>query len=212
MNSARHATAQAPCRPKTESSLWLQGFAAWILGLVLLLGQVSGAQAEGVELNQISAAKVEDGLELSFSTRFTLSPAVEDALMKGVPVYFAADVTVLRSRWYWRDVRAARTSRSWRLEWKSLTRQFRVSNEGLSRSYATLSEALSSLRGVSSWHVADLKDIDDDGRYYLEFSYRLDTSQLPKPMQIGLGSPQGWNMNVERTFQLNPDFSIRSGS
>jgi len=136
---------------------------------------------------------------------------VEDALMKGVPVYFAADVTVYRSRWYWRDVRAARTSRSWRLEWKSLTRQFRVSNEGLSRSYPTLSEALSSLRGVSSWHVADLKDVEDEGRYYLEFSYRLDTSQLPKPMQIGLGSPQGWHMNVERTFQLNPDFSIRTG-
>lgn len=168
-------------------------------------------QAQSVELNQISTAKVEDGLELSFSTRFSLSPAVEDALMKGVPVYFAADVTVYRNRWYWRDVRAARASRSWRLEWKSLTRQFRVSNEGLSRSYTTLSEALGSMRGVSSWHVADLKDVEDDGRYYLEFSYRLDTSQLPKPMQIGLGSPQGWTMNVERTFQLNPDFSIRTG-
>lgn len=196
----------------TVKSRWLQGCLALLLGLAMLLALLPAARAQGVELAQVGAAKVEDGLELSFSTRFSLSPAVEDALMKGVPVYFAADVSVYRNRWYWRDVRAARTSRSWRLEWKSLTRQFRVSNEGLSRSYATLSEALSSLRGVSSWHVADLKDIEDDGRYYLEFSYRLDTSQLPKPMQIGLGAPQGWNMNVERTFQLNPDFSIRNGS
>ncbi|MDC8787241.1 DUF4390 domain-containing protein [Roseateles koreensis] len=181
--------------------------------LCLLLGLGSPAvQAQGVELAQISAAKADDGLELSFSTRFNLSSAVEDALMKGVPVYFVADVTILRSRWYWRDVRAARASRSWRLEWKSLTRQFRVSTEGLNRNYSTLSEALSSLRGASSWHVAELKDIDDDGRYYLEFSYRLDTSQLPKPMQIGLGSPQGWGLNVERTFTLNSDFSLRSGS
>ncbi|MBB4842936.1 hypothetical protein HNP55_001451 [Paucibacter oligotrophus] len=196
----------------TVNSLWRQGCLALLLGLAMWLALLPAARAQGVELAQVSAAKAEDGLELSFSTRFSLSPAVEDALMKGVPVYFAADVSVYRNRWYWRDVRAARSSRSWRLEWKSLTRQFRVSNEGLSRSYATLSEALSSLRGVSSWHVADLKDIEDDGRYYLEFSYRLDTSQLPKPMQIGLGAPQGWTMNVERTFQLNPDFSIRNGS
>ncbi|MEL4177617.1 MULTISPECIES: DUF4390 domain-containing protein [unclassified Roseateles] len=183
-----------------------------LLMLFLLVLPAQAAQAQGVELSQISTTKSEDGLELSFSTRFTLSAAVEDALMKGVPVYFAADVTVLRSRWYWRDVRAARASRSWRLEWKSLTRQFRVSTEGLNRNYASLSEALSSLRGAASWHVADLKDIEDDGRYYLEFSYRLDTSQLPKPMQIGLGSPQGWGLNVEHTFTLNPDFSLRTAA
>ena len=63
--------------------------------------------------------------------------------------------------------------------------------------------AAASLRGVSGWRVADAKEIEDDGRYYLEFSYKLDTAQLPRPMQIGLGGSQGWTLGVERTLTLN---------
>ncbi|HEY1092555.1 MAG TPA: DUF4390 domain-containing protein, partial [Burkholderiaceae bacterium] len=57
------------------------------------------------------------------------------------------------------------------------------------------------------WRISDAAELDDDGRYYLEFSYKLDTSQLPRPMQIGLAAPQGWNLSVERKLTLNADFS-----
>lgn len=186
----------------------------WALLLVLallasLLMTPVVARAEGVELSQISTVRGEDGLELGFSTRFDLPRSAEDALMKGVPIYFVADVSVFRNRWYWRDARAARASRTWRLAWQPLTRQYKVSTGGLNQSYASLHEALASLRGVSGWRIAEVKELEDDGRYYLEFSYRLDTSQLPRPMQIGLGSPQGWGLSVDRVLVLNPDFSSR---
>jgi hypothetical protein len=166
-------------------------------------------RAEGVDIVQITTQRADDGLELSFSSRFELPRAAEDALLKGVPIYFVAEVTVFRSRWYWRDARAARASRTWRLAWQPLTRQYKVSTGGLNQSYAFLSEALSALRGVSGWRIAEPKEIEDDGHYYLEFSYRLDTSQLPRPMQIGLGSPQGWGLSAERGMALGPDFSAR---
>ncbi len=181
-----------------------------LLGLLMWVALVGVAHAEGVELNQISTARTEEGLELSFSTRFELPPAAEEALKKGVPIYFTAEAAVLRYRWYWRDARATRVNRTWRLAWQPLTRQFKVSTGGLNQGYASLSEALTALRGVSGWRIAELKDIEDEGRYYVEFSYRLDTSQLPRPMQIGLGSPQGWGLALERNLTLNPDFSIRS--
>jgi hypothetical protein len=166
------------------------------------------ARAEGVEL-QIGTERAEEGLLLNFSARYELSRPVEDALLKGVAIYFVADATLLRSRWYWRDERIARVSRSWRLTWQPLTRQYRVSTGGLHQSYATLPEALASLRGIAGWRVADARELDEDGRYYLEFSYRLDTSQLPRPMQIGLGSPQGWALSVERTLHLNNDLTSK---
>ncbi|MEJ6005973.1 DUF4390 domain-containing protein [Paucibacter sp. AS339] len=187
----------------------VQGLALLLLSVLMLVLPVGTARAEGVELNQVSSARVEEGLELSFSTRFELPRAAEEALMKGVPIYFVAEAAVLRNRWYWRDARAARVSRTWRLAWQPLTRQFKVSTGGLNQSYASLAEALVALRGVSGWRIAEPKDIEDEGRYYVEFSYRLDTSQLPRPMQIGLGSPQGWGLNLERNLSLNPDFSIR---
>ena len=65
------------------------------------------------------------------------------------------------------------------------------------------------MRGVAGWRVAEPHEIDDGGQYYMEFSYKLDTSQLPKPMQIGLGAPQGWALSVERSLPLAPDFSSR---
>jgi len=194
-----------------QSPALLRWAAAVVLALVLALPALR-ARAEGVELSQLSTQRVEDGLALSFSTRFELPRPAEDALMKGVPIYFVAEVSIFRGRWYWRDARVARDTRSWRLAWQPLTRQYKISTGGLNQSYQSLGEALASLRSLSGWRIAEPKDIDDDGRYYLEFSYRLDTSQLPRPMQIGLGSPQGWGLTVERVLPLNPDFTVRTAT
>jgi hypothetical protein len=174
---------------------------------VLLALLPGGVRAEGIELAQLATRKVEDGLELSFATRFELGRAAEDALHKGVPLWFVAEAQVLRNRWYWRDARAGRVERSWRLEWKSLLRQYRVSTGGLQQSFATLDEALTALRGISGWRIAEPKDIEDSGSYYLEFSYKLDVTQLPRPMQIGLQS--GFALSIEQKRNLAPDFSLR---
>lgn len=189
-----------------------RGLALCLTALLLFSLPLGSAWAQSVELNQVSTARTEEGLELSFSTRFELTHVAEEALMKGVPIYFVAEAAVQRSRWYWRDVRTARVSRSWRLAWQPLTRQFKVSTGGLNQSYASLAEAMVSLRGVAGWRIAEPREIEDEGRYYIEFSYRLDTNQLPRPMQIGLGSPQGWGLALERTLTLNPDFSLRSAN
>ncbi|PZP32384.1 MAG: DUF4390 domain-containing protein [Roseateles depolymerans] len=165
------------------------------------------ARAEGVELAQLAARKADDGLELSFHARFELSRAAEDALHKGVALYFVAEANVLRNRWYWRDAQVAHAERVWRLAWQPLTRQYRVSTGGLNQSFATLAEALSVLRAQSAWHIAELRDIEDDGRYYLEFSYKLDVTQLPRPMQIGLQS--GFALGAELKREFNPDFSLK---
>ena len=103
--------------------------------------------------------------------------------------------------------RVARAERSWRLSWQPLTRQYRVSDGGLHQSFATLDEAMTVLRGQSAWRIAEPKDIDDSGGYYLEFSYRLDVSQLPRPMQIGLQS--GFALSVEQKRNFAPDFTLR---
>jgi len=171
------------------------------------------ARAEGVELQQLSTQRAEDGgLNLSYSTRFELPHSADEALLKGVPIYFTVEAQVFRNRWYWRDARMNKVSRTWRLAWQPLTRQYKVSNGGLNQSYNSLAEALGVIRDTAGWRVADPKELEDSGSYYLEFSFRLDTSQLPRPMQIGLGAPQGWGLSIERTVQLSPDFSIRAAN
>ena len=58
------------------------------------------------------------------------------------------------------------------------------------------------------WRIAEPKDIEDSGSYYLEFSYKLDVSQLPRPMQIGLQS--GFALSIEQKRNFNPDFSLKT--
>lgn len=179
---------------------------AVVLALTMLLGLslAPAAQAQGIELSSLETERSDDLLTLSFNTTYELTKPVEEALQKGVPIYFTAEVAVYRSRWYWRDLRVAQVSRSWRLAWQPLTRQFRVSTGGLSQSYASLHEALASVRGAQGWRIAELSQLEDGAKHYLEFSYRLDTSQLPRPMQIGLNVPEGWILSVSRSLHIDP--------
>jgi hypothetical protein len=86
--------------------------------------------------------------------------------------------------------------------YQPLTSNWRVGFGGFNQSFASLGEALSVVSRSSRWKLADLSQLDPDSRYYIEFSYKLDTSQLPSPMQIGLGNQGEWSLGVERTLRL----------
>jgi len=161
------------------------------------------ARAQGVELATFDVVRNEEGVLLSFSANFELSRGVEDALIRGVPLYFEAEVSLLQSRWYWRDRRIAHATRSWRLTYQPLTRMYRIGTGGLYQNFDTLAEALDSLRRNSRWKIAEPGQVEDDGRYYVEFSFHLDTTLLPRPMQIGIGGEAAWSLSVQRTQRLN---------
>lgn len=177
-----------------------------LLGLALLLllsgwGGVA-ARAQGIDLVALNLQRHDGELTLDFEVSVAPPRSVEDALQRGVPVYFVAQATLYRSRWYWRDERIARVQRSWRVAYQPLTSNWRVGFGGFNQSFATLAEALATVSRSSRWRIIDLAQLDPESRHYLEFSYRLDTSQLPSPMQIGLGGQADWVLGVERTLQL----------
>jgi Domain of unknown function (DUF4390) len=182
-------------------------FRRMLHGLALLLClwllAAGGARAQGIELASLEVRKADGILALDFATRISLSRTVEDALQRGVPVYFVAQAELYRNRWYWRDDRVARITRSWRLAYQPLTGFWRLGLGGLNQTYPTQSEALAAMSRATNWKLADLAQIDPDSRYYLEFSFRLDTSQLPSPMQIGLGGQAEWALGVERELRLD---------
>jgi hypothetical protein len=176
---------------------WVRGWAAVVLS-VLMLAVSPGARAEPITLDGFDLVRSEEGLTLSFSARFELSRAVDDALQKGVPLFFVAQAEVFRNRWYWRDKEVASVTRTWRLAYQPLTRKYRVTFGGLNQNFDSLPDALASVRRVTGWKIADAREIDDGG-HYVEFRYRLDTTLLPRPMQIGIGGQPEWTLLVERT-------------
>ncbi|MCC7150801.1 MAG: DUF4390 domain-containing protein, partial [Rubrivivax sp.] len=144
----------------------------------------------------------EGALLVEFAVQVSLPRAVEEALQRGVPIYFTAQATLWRSRWYWRDERIARVTRSWRLVYQPLTNNWRVGMGGLNQTYATLADAFATVTRAARWRLADTAQLDPDSRYTVDFSWRLDTSQLPGPMAIGLPGGNDFALGVERTIRL----------
>jgi len=120
-----------------------------------------------------------------------------------VPLYFTAQAEVFRPRWYWRDDRVARATRTWRLSYQPLTASWRVSFGGLSQSVASAEAALAMVSRSSSWRITEGETIDNNARYYVEFSYRLDSTMLPRPMQLDLAAQADWRLAIERTLKLD---------
>jgi hypothetical protein len=156
----------------------------------------------GIELSNIEVNRGDDGLALSFSVRFELTNVLEDALLRGTPLHFVAEANLIRERWYWRDKRITRVNRTWRLAYQPLARQYRVSFGGLNQNFDNLSDALAAMRRVSSWKLAELRDVEDGARHYIAFSYKLDTTLLPRPMQVGISGLPEWNLRLENTVRF----------
>ena len=198
------------CPRREGASLNLLAATAAVLALLcaLLLG-VAPARAQGVEVLELKAYRDEALISVDYQLRVTLPMAVEDAALRGVPIYFSAQATLWRPRWYWRDERVAHATREWRLSFQPLTKNWRVSQGGLGQSFPTLAEALVAMTRSTAWRIADAREADPpDGRHYLEFSWRLDTAQLPRPLQIGLGGIGGaseWSLDVERRVKLGAE-------
>lgn len=180
--------------PRLPAARWLP--------VALALAVLAGPARASLELSEATLQRSADGLLLDFAVRLELPKAVDEALHKGVPLHFVAEASTWRYRWYWRDARVAHAERSWRLSWQPLTLNYRVAFGALAQSYPTLAEALGALRRSGGWPIAEPPAVDDDASYYVEFSYRLDTSMLPRPLQIGVGGQADWQLAVERTLPV----------
>jgi hypothetical protein len=134
----------------------------------------AAANAAIAQLTQLRTQSAEDGIYLSANVDFELPNVVEDALLKGIPLFFVIEVEILRDRWYWTDQRVAAASRTIRLAYQPLTRRWRV-NIG------------SGLVGSAS---------------SLRFSFKLDLSQLPRPFQIGVAGQRDWTIAIESTQKM----------
>ncbi|MDP3137807.1 MAG: DUF4390 domain-containing protein [Burkholderiaceae bacterium] len=179
------------------------------------LGLAASAQAQlaQVDVDALRLERTEEGVFLSATVRFELPAIVEDALLKGIPMYFVAEAELYRDRWYWYDKKVAVTERHLRLAYQPLTRRWRlnvsprpIGNAGLgvtlTQNFESLPDALASLQRISRWKIAEAADVEPDSRHNVDFRFRLDVSQLPRPFQIGAVGQNSWNISVTRNQRM----------
>lgn len=189
LGAARHHQTRRP----RSARAWWTALAALALAFAL------SAPAGEPSLASFEVERTEEGVLLGYAVNFELSRPAEDALAKSVPLHFVAEATVFRSRWYWRDKRVARASRVWRVVYLPLTASWRVTFGDLAQTFPSQAEALAAVRSAVGWKIAETAQLEEGASHYVEFSFRLDTTQLPRPMQIGLAALPEWSLAIERT-------------
>jgi hypothetical protein len=96
--------------------------------------------------------------------------------------------------------------RQMRLAYQPLTRRWRLNvtagpgnanNQGLAlnQSFDTLAQALSAIKRIARLKLADASELDTSVKYKIDFKFRLDLSQLPRPFQIGALGQSDWDVS-----------------
>jgi hypothetical protein len=201
-----------------RTSFWLRVLAVLAFSSMVLAIPASAqtSASSALEVTELRLDRADGALLLQSSLRLDLSAVVEDALQKGMPIYFVTEAELTRDRWYWYDKKLGAVSRHYRLAYQPLTRLWRlnVSREpigavglasSLSQTFETLPEALAAIRRTVTWKLADVADLDGDNKYTLVFKFKLDVSQLPRPFQMTAGSQAEWNLATQKTLRLTSD-------
>ena len=170
--------------------------ASALLALWLACACVFAANV-GIEVRKASVAINDDAYVVDAQFDIGLTPALEEVLSKGVPLYFTFEFELIRPRWYWFNERVAYVQQGYRLSYNALTRQYRLGIGNLHQNHATLAEALSVMSRIRRRQDVDVGVLRRDGTYIAAMRFRLDTSQLPKPFQLTALVAREWNIGSD---------------
>jgi hypothetical protein len=183
-----------------------------LLAIAMLMSGLAtrANETESVRLSRpVLSLAAENVWMIDADVQVTLNSVLIDALKRGVPLVFSAEFEILKKRWYWFNERLLSQSRPLRLSFHSVTQQYRVSQgEQLLLMTASLDEALAATLNVRQWPVAltagelSLHDLMQQvaktpDAYEIRFRTRLDSAQLPKPLQLNALTNRDWNLSTE---------------
>ena len=156
-----------------------------------LAAAVVAVHAQGIEVKSASFNAGDDYYVLEAQFDIALTHTLEEALNKGVSLYFLLEFELIRPRWYWFNERVIGFSQQHRLSYNALTRQYRLGIGNLHQSFSSLAEALEVMSRVSRRQDVEPGTIRRDN-YTAGIRMRLDTSQLPKPFQLNALGSREW--------------------
>lgn len=182
--------------------------------MLMCLGMSTTAQADTlVDLQSLKIERQETELYMSGNWRFELPSALEDALLKGITLYFVTEVDITQERWYVYNQRVAHAERHVRLFYQPLIRRWRVNispqpfsasglGVSLGQSYDSADDALNAVRRIIQWRIANAVDVNMDAKPTLSINFKLDINQLPRPLQIGAIGHSEWNIGYSKTQRM----------
>ena len=180
-------------------------FAAALAALLLSLAVAAPARADGIEVQKAALIAADDSYFLEAEFEIALTHTLEEALNKGVPLYFTLEFELIRPRWYWLNETIVSKRQQYRLGYNAFTRQYRVGIGTLYQNFDTQPEALAFLSRVRLRDIIEPGALTKGSSYTAELRLRLDSSQLPRPFQVSAVGSREWSVSSDwRRWTVSP--------
>ena len=176
------------------------------IGVSLALSLAAAARADTIEVAGARLDSVDDNYALNADFEFEFSARLDEAVHKGLPLYFLVEFELTHPRWYWFDEKTATRTQTIRISYHALTRQYRISTGSLYQNYATFEEVVRILKRVRNWIVLEKAQVQRGQNYRAAVRMRLDVAQLPKPFQVSALTNREWTLASD-WYRFNFAFS-----
>ncbi|HEX4856004.1 MAG TPA: DUF4390 domain-containing protein [Limnobacter sp.] len=185
----------------------LLGSLGLLMALVfgLALAQVdSSTRVTAVKLEP-SKAPAAPSWNLAAEFDIELGHKLREAVDRGLPLQFAVDFQLKRTRWYWMDEEVINTTYPLSLSYNALTRTYRVVTPHNTYNTPTFDDAIKHMTRVKDWAVIPRDRIEVGQPYKAQVRFRLLLTELPKPFQISALVNSEWDLSSEwLVFDFTP--------
>ncbi len=149
-----------------------------------------------INIEDIKIEKSNEGYQLATNFSLELPRGLEDALLRGIPLYFTTEIEITRPRWYWFDETPIESSRTIRIAYNVLTRQYSVTYIGnIQQHINSFEEAINLVKHPPHWIFAEKGSLKENETYDAAVRIQLDMSYLPKPFQINVINNRNWRLS-----------------
>lgn len=177
------------------------------LTLFIAFNPIAHAANSAIHIKSAELLGAEESYALTADFDLSLSPVIEDALNKGVPLTFLVEFQLSTPRRYWFDDEIVTQTQFVTLSYHALSRQYLVNRNNRQQSFANLQQAKEEISNVKSWSVVDKKLLKKGEAYFAAIKVRLDQTKLPKPLQVEAVGSDDWNIASER-YRWTPVFAF----
>ena len=173
----------------------------WLIALVTW-----PAQAGTITVSEAQLLHEDNRITASVFAEIELNNTVERGLQSGVPLFFNADLKLVRPRILWWDSTLAESRRRYSLVYYELTRHYRISavDSEAARNFRSLLAALEYLGNVRNLWLEHHSPLDSSVQYKVVFDFHLDADALPLALRPQALVSSDWRVvSEEFVWHLN---------
>jgi hypothetical protein len=169
---------------------------------MLVFACATAQAADGIEITNARIEASDEGYRLRAAYSFELNRGLEQAVQRGMKLYFTTEIELTRPRWWWTDDKAVSARHTVYLDFDPLTRVYHVSAPGtLKQDADTLEEAMLWIRRPTLWLFAPRTALKPGETYNVTLRMYMDPEYLQKPLQVDAFNNADWRLaSHKKTF------------